>query len=796
MDAILNTLSLLLVTGLVGVVIMSVRWRDHLLHNANVFVLSTLAMIVASLSTLVTSEIRFQDNVVNGTLTASFLIIAVGAGGWIALHDLIPPSRRQSRGRLWLMLCGLWLVATLVFGVTTSSSLGNAQWLVDLLRDVDAAGLGFVSGLILSGSLLLGFAFRFFYRARIAEIANRALFWSINSALLWLTALMIISGSKAIVVLGIATAGSVEFGLLNALYRHHLRDVRTILFTAFQYGTIASIATGVITLTLIIAVYGDIVNNTDGFASVLLLAVFGAAIILPVIASLVILFRTLIRRGQLDDAEITRRYSEIISEVADLEQLVPTAIERLKTILHIRSSAVILLNDTNDDSIGLLVLQPGHHNDQTMGRISLRSPLYLKLAREQVPVLQFDIEFSRQFIDMPESEKQFLRGLNMSAFAPIVPDNTMIGILAFGQRVDDIPFFSRDLALLTTLAQQTGMALRNSRLVEDLQHLNKSMRKLNLKLKSTNEQLQTMDSVKSDFVTIASHELRTPLAQLRGYTDIIDALNEQGMLDQGQTNNLVNNLRKATERMEELISAMLDVSQLDVDVMDLRFTETSLDSTVRMAIEPLTDAINQRQLSFSARGLRGLPRVQADLQRLVQAFRNVIVNAIKFTPDGGRIEVTASVQEGTGPGGVDEILIKIIDTGVGIDRANLEMIFKKFFRAYDPSLHSTGTYKFLGAGPGLGLTIARGVIEGHGGRIWAESSGHSMEEFPGSTFSILLPVARPRDDEKRVISFEGPVAEKAFDQPPQVHRMTEPKKPVTDRLKQTQIATDQSGDDV
>ena len=156
------------------------------------------------------------------------------------------------------------------------------------------------------------------------------------------------------------------------------------------------------------------------------------------------------------------------------------------------------------------------------------------------------------------------------------------------------------------------------------------------------------------------------------------------MLDQDQMAGMVSNLRKATERMEELIGAMLDVSQLDVNAMDLRFAQTSLESVMRMAIEPLTDAVKQRKLTLSARGLRGLPVIQADMQRLVQAFRNVVVNAIKFTPDGGRIEIKASLQPAENPGQQDHLLITVSDTGVGIDKENLELIFRKFYRAYDP----------------------------------------------------------------------------------------------------------------
>ncbi|MDX2160067.1 MAG: HAMP domain-containing sensor histidine kinase [bacterium] len=271
-------------------------------------------------------------------------------------------------------------------------------------------------------------------------------------------------------------------------------------------------------------------------------------------------------------------------------------------------------------------------------------------------------------------------------------------------------------------------------------------------LRRLNTEMQRLDSVKTDFVTIASHELRTPLAQIRGYTDILEAVIEADNVDQGQVGSMVASLRKASERMEELISAMLDVSVIDVNAMDLRFAQAPAATVVRTAIEPLQDAMRQRKIYLRADGLKDLPPFQADMQRLVQAFRNVIVNAIKFTPDGGRIEITGSNQPAQNVG-QPSILITIKDTGVGIAPENLELIFRKFYRGHDPSLHSTGAYKFMGAGPGLGLTIAKGVIEGHGGRIWAESPGHDPIRFPGATFYILLPITPPANA-RRVMPFQ------------------------------------------
>lgn len=257
------------------------------------------------------------------------------------------------------------------------------------------------------------------------------------------------------------------------------------------------------------------------------------------------------------------------------------------------------------------------------------------------------------------------------------------------------------------------------------------------------EQMLRLDEVKSDFITIASHELRTPLAQIRGCTDVLDALYEADALDGEELGAMIVNIRKASERMEELIAAMLDVSQLDVNAMDLHFTPITLESAMRLAIEPLTEAMRQRKIGLSARGLKGLPGVNADMQRLVQALRNVLVNAVKYTPDGGKIDISAVEQAHEGDPADAKIHITIADTGVGIQPEHLELIFHKFFRGHDPSLHSTGAYKFMGAGPGLGLTIAKGVIEGHGGEIWAESSGYDAQAFPGSAFHILLPLHPP-----------------------------------------------------
>jgi signal transduction histidine kinase len=449
---------------------------------------------------------------------------------------------------------------------------------------------------------------------------------------------------------------------------------------------------------------------------------------------------------QNDAATIIRKFSQQLARALDVDQVTQILTTMLRTTFGIQRSGLLLVHEAESNHNRLaLYLTHGSLSDVQWRYtyLSRTSPIYRYLAEEELPLLQSDMENHPRFNMTLETELGFFRNLRMHVFAPILVENALVGVMTCGPKDDPQGFTAPELNLLGTLAAQVGATLWNLQLVRDMRRLNGELARVNGALENTNYQLEKLDTVKTDFVTIASHELRTPLAQLRGYIDIMGTLNDQGMLDVDETRLVVSNLQKAVLRMEELLVAMLDVSQLDVNAMDLRFSPATLESMVKLAIEPMADAIRHRKQTVSARGLRDLPLIQADSQRLVQAFRNVIVNAIKFTPDSGRIEITGSLYPAEQPHETGMVVIAITDTGVGIAPENLELIFQKFYRGHDPSLHSTGKYKFMGAGPGLGLTIARGVIEGHGGRIWAESSGFDREVCPGSTLYIVLPIEPP-----------------------------------------------------
>jgi signal transduction histidine kinase len=373
------------------------------------------------------------------------------------------------------------------------------------------------------------------------------------------------------------------------------------------------------------------------------------------------------------------------------------------------------------------------------GRLSETNPVAAALRRDRRPLAQYEIDLLPRFTGMAPEERDWLAGLDMDVYVPIYAKGAWIGILALGQKNSGDRYFDDDLVLLKTVADQTAVALENARLYEDLKERNSENESLNQELITANEELARLDQAKSDFINIASHELRTPLTQVIGYNDILSEMVQTNTLQPEVGGQMIDSVRRAARRLEEIVNTMFDVSKLDTKTLDLAQSPVSPAVVIENAVEAWTKAMEERRLTISVRGLTHLPVVMADGKRLTQVFGQLIQNAIKATPDGGQIRVIGRSLEDEASG-QEFIEVTVADTGVGIAIDDLERIFDKFYRVGSVMLHSTGSTKFKGAGPGLGLTIARGIIEAHGGKIWAESPGHDEESCPGSKFNVVLPV--------------------------------------------------------
>ena len=149
----------------------------------------------------------------------------------------------------------------------------------------------------------------------------------------------------------------------------------------------------------------------------------------------------------------------------------------------------------------------------------------------------------------------------------------------------------------------------------------------------------------------------------------------------------------------------------------------------------------ERHIQISISHAEGTPEIKGDPELIHKALYQLIVNAIKYTPDGGKILITTrpSVMDDNSP----SLEIAVRDRGIGLDAEHQDLIFEKFYQVGAVALHSSGKTTFKGGGPGLGLALVRGVARAHGGKVWVESAGHDEVNFTGSTFYLMLPLAPP-----------------------------------------------------
>jgi signal transduction histidine kinase len=184
---------------------------------------------------------------------------------------------------------------------------------------------------------------------------------------------------------------------------------------------------------------------------------------------------------------------------------------------------------------------------------------------------------------------------------------------------------------------------------------------------------------------------------------------------------------------------MVDISLIESGALKMYMTTVAPGEVIERVVELVQSGAGERDVIITVRDLSRLPNVRADEARLEQAFVSLVGNAVKFTPDGKEIVIWGRFVPSSSDGPCVEMAIA--DQGIGIDPDEMALIFEKFYRPENPLLHSSNDSGFKGAGPGLGLAIARGIVEAHGGRVWAESPGRDEESCPGSTFHVRLPVA-------------------------------------------------------
>jgi signal transduction histidine kinase len=287
---------------------------------------------------------------------------------------------------------------------------------------------------------------------------------------------------------------------------------------------------------------------------------------------------------------------------------------------------------------------------------------------------------------------------------PLKVRDKVIGVLELINKSTEEGFNADDIQIATTLAAQAAIAIENARLLDELQQAYRD--------------LSEVDQIKNDFVSIASHELRTPLAVILGYATFLrDNLT-------GQASEQLDIVLSSAMKLRSLIDDMVNLRHIQTDNIQLSRSIFSFKQLVLDVISEFSEITTSKQLILTTRFIPNdtALNIDADRQKLYLVLANLVNNAIKFTPERGRIHLNLELKG-------HKYWLNVIDTGIGIPSTEYERIFDQFYQVEPPL-----TRKYQGMG--LGLSIVKGLVEIHQGRIWVESVVGK-----GSNFVVVLPTA-------------------------------------------------------
>jgi signal transduction histidine kinase/HAMP domain-containing protein len=343
------------------------------------------------------------------------------------------------------------------------------------------------------------------------------------------------------------------------------------------------------------------------------------------------------------------------------------------------------------------------------------------------PLLILSLEAVADRIQPPILDLARRTGVTSFVAVPLQSHNQMLGYLVADRGAQ--PCTEEDLHMLLTIASHVAAAIDNARayshLEELTQHLEQRIAARTQELSIANERLQEHDRRRSLFLSVASHELRTPMTVIRSFADnmrdgIAGPVSEQQLTYLTRIGHNLN-------RLTRIINQLLDWSRLDSKKEVLCLTPVCVEATALLVADSLRTVAAEKTIALEIVHANGLPAVQGDCDKLEQILWNLIGNAIKFTPPGGRI--TVDFQET--PDGF--VQTSVADTGCGIDPGHVEKLFHEFSKV--PSANPSAQ------GAQLGLFITKSLVTMHRGTIWVESAPGA-----GSRFYFTVPVASSRED--------------------------------------------------
>jgi DNA-binding LacI/PurR family transcriptional regulator/signal transduction histidine kinase len=436
-------------------------------------------------------------------------------------------------------------------------------------------------------------------------------------------------------------------------------------------------------------------------------------------------------------AEALANAARSISSLNKLDEVPKQILTQLQAVVPYERGSFMMEEHGTVNILGQL----GFPDDPRVKELTVpigRGDVYDQIATSGKPLIIDDVTKATSWTQL-----EWLPLNHSWAGIPLFSKNRVIGMLSL-TRKEPAAFSHDDVLLISTFAMQATIAIENARLYDEVTRFNEMMeRMVSQRVEELNNAyitLEKLDKNKTSFIQVAAHELRTPITVIKGNLGIlksIDAIQKDANYVQ-----VAEGALKGTDRLLQIVNSMLDVAKLESQSITPNLEVVMMGLILQLIHKEYKKDLQDRQITLEVeKSVSAIPPFKADPQLLQKALDAIIVNAIKFSPNGSTITIGGGTVHDERMGDCVEIFVR--DRGIGIDPANHKVIFDKLHQVGKVELHSSSRTNFKGGGPGLGLALAQGIVRAHQGRLWVESPGNDEATMPGSTFIIRIPLIKP-----------------------------------------------------
>lgn len=500
--------------------------------------------------------------------------------------------------------------------------------------------------------------------------------------------------------------------LAYAIVVHNIFDVDQVIRRTLIYLLVTGIVIGI--FIMLVISFSLLLQNVTGYSSRI-------AEILSTIL-IMILFRPLrdrvegiidrrFNREKYEYQTTIREANEVLATIIDLGELLDHILSTVMNAIKITRGAVFIRE--KDAGRFMAAVSRGYENPGGIEPIPYTHPLMTQLEEFRRGLQINDIEQLGAFREHREPMLELMRLLKFVVVVPIMYERRLIGILGLGEKMTGAWYSTEDIALLRTLMIQTAVSIENARKVEDLKKM--------VELETSYRELQRLDELKNNFLSMVSHDLRTPMTSIKGYASIL--MEKIDKYEKERQLKYLSIIVKESDRLTRLINDLLDLQRFEAGKMQMILEDVNLTELVKTSGDSFGGAALSKRITLK----HDIPAeeyfVKGDRDRLAQVIANLMSNAIKFTPDGGWVNVG---MEKSNENGKPTVKVSVSDSGPGIPKDKQDGLFNKF-QQVESMIRSKEQ------GSGLGLALVREIVEHHRGRV-----GLVSEPGKGSVFYFTI----------------------------------------------------------